>query len=148
MVYNNPTRSILIKFTLLFFVIISSSVSFCQNDWNIIKDANSLPIANNRATVKGFPFDKSLYISKDSLKKGFLVSLKDPLYKIHFFRLVYECEDCDIWVKTIYGDSVTPKEANILNGLKKGDILSFVLFKVERNRKFFTIPDVNIIITD
>lgn len=66
-----------------------------------------MPIANNNSTVKGLAIDKTLYISKESLKNGFTLALQDPTYKIAFFRLAFDCENCDIWVKTIYGDSVT-----------------------------------------
>ena len=119
-----------------------------QSDWDIIKEANTLPIANNKATVKGFTFDKTLLISKDSLKNGFSVALQDPTYKIAFFRLAYVCENCDIWVKTIYGDLVTVKDAPILKEVKKGEFLSLNLFKIGKEKKYFTLPEVVIIVTD
>ena len=112
------------------------------------EEANTLPIANNKATVKGFTFIKTLLISKDSLKNGFSVALQDPTYKIAFFRLAYVCENCDIWVKTIYGDLVTVKDAPILKEVKKGEFLSLVLFKIEKEKKYFTLPEVVIIVTD
>jgi hypothetical protein len=136
------------KFLILILTSIVWSDCLCQDDWDIIKEAKNLPIANNKATVKGFTFDKTLLISKDSLKNGFSVALQDPTYKIAFFRLTYVCENCDIWVKTIYGDLVTVKDAPILKEVKKGEFLSLNLFKIGKEKKYFTLPEVVIIVTD
>ena len=136
------------KILILILTSIVWSDCLCQDDWDIIKEANTLPIANNKATVKGFTFDKTLLISKDSLKNGFSVALQDPTYKIAFFRLAYGCENCDIWVKTIYGDLVTVKDAPILKEVKKGEFLSLNLFKIGKEKKYFTLPEVVIIVTD
>ena len=133
---------------ILTFFLIAFSQCFSQSDWNILKEAKALPSVNNKVTVKGFPFDKTLYISKDSLNQGFSITLQDPSYKVIFFRLVYDCEDCDIWETIIYGNRVTVNDAPILKRLKKNELLSFVLFKVEKNGKYFTVPEQNIIVTD
>lgn len=141
-------RHLLIKVTLLLITFLGCNECFSQSDWNIVKEAKTLPSINNRATVKGFAFDTPLYISKDSLNNGFTVALEDASFKIVVFLLTYDCEDCDIWEKTIYGNIVTMKDAPILKSLKRGDILSFGLFKVEKGGKHYTIPETNIIVAD
>jgi hypothetical protein len=142
------TKGFLIRLTLALLTTTVSSQCFCQSDWEIIKEAKTLPVVNNKATVKGFAFEKTVYISKDTLNNGFTIELQDPSYKIVFFRLYYECEDCDIWVKTIYGSKVTVKDAPILKGLKKNEILGCTLFKVEKAGKFYTLPEVAFVITE
>src|SRR5215217_5211601 len=90
------------------------SESFCQNsqaDYQVLKEVKSLPLISNKATVKGFPYINELYVSKDSLKNGFIITLQDPTYKINFFLLGYDGEDSDVWEKTIYGNTVTVKTA-------------------------------------
>ena len=146
--YCSMTKNLLIRLMLILLTTSVSSQSFCQSDWDIVKEAKTLPAANNMATVKGFAFDKTIYISKDTLNNGFTIELQDPSYKIVFFRLYYECEDCDIWVKTIYGNKVTLKDAPILKGLKKGEILGCTLFKVEKAGKFYTLAEVTFIIAE
>ena len=128
------------------FVLATISQCFSQNDWNILKEAKTLPKVNTKATVNGFPFEPTLYISKDSLNQGFTIILQDPSYKVLFFCLTYDCEDCDIWSKIIYGNRVTEKNAPVLKWLKKKDILSFGLFKVEKGGKYFSIPVETIIV--
>jgi hypothetical protein len=142
------TRALIIRLTLALLTTTISSQCLCQSDWEIIKEAKILPVANNKATVKGFAFDKIVYVSKDTLSKGFTIELQDPSYKIVFFRLYYECEDCDIWVKTIYSSNVTVKDAPILKRLKKGEILGCTLFKVEKGGKHYTLPEVTVVITE
>lgn len=142
------TKNLLIRLLFTLLTVSVSSQCFCQTDWDIVKEAKTLPIADNKATVKGFAFDKTIYVSKDTLNKGFTIGLQDPSYKVVFFRLYYECEDCDIWVKTIYGNQVTVKDAPILKELKKGEILGCTLFKVQKAGKFYTLPEVAFIITE
>ncbi|RYE51014.1 MAG: hypothetical protein EOP48_18850 [Sphingobacteriales bacterium] len=142
------TKNLLIRLMLTLLTTSVSPQCFCQSDWDIVKEAKALPIANIKATVKGFAFDKTVYISKDTLNKGFTIELQDPSFKIVFFRLYYLCEDCDIWVKTIYDNKVTVKDAPILKGLKKGEILGCTLFKVEKAGKFYTLPEVTFSITE
>lgn len=125
-----------------------SSQCFCQSDWDIVKEAKTLPVANNKVTVKGFAYDKTLYVSKDTLKNGFTIELQDSSYKVVFFRLYYECENCDIWVKTIYGNKVTVDDAPILKRLKKNEILGCTLFKLEKTGKFYTLPEFAFIVTE
>jgi hypothetical protein len=90
---------------------------FSQHTWDYAKEAKALPTINNKATVKGFAFDKTINISKDSLNKGFIIELEDPSYKLHFFLLTYDCEDCDIWEKVINGNTVSTENAPILKKL-------------------------------
>jgi hypothetical protein len=146
--YRNMTKNLLARLTFALLAITCSSQCFGQSDWDVIKEAKTLPMASNKATVKGFSFAKNLHISKDSLNNGFDIVLEDPSYKIVFFRLYYEAEDSDIWVKTIYGNKVTVKDAPILNRLKKGEILGCTLFKLEKAGKYYTLPEFNVIVAD
>jgi len=138
------TRTILIKATLFLLIMLSSVACFCQENGQ----TRSLPLINNKATVKGYAFDKELRISKDSLKKGFTVALEDASYEIVSFTLYYDCESCDIWAETIYGNAVTLVNAPILKQLKAGEVLGFNSFKVKKSDKSFTLPELTIILTD
>jgi len=122
--------------------------SFSQKTWDFAREAKALPTINNKATVKGFPFEKAIYTSKDSLNNGFRVELQDPSYKIISFLLSYYCEHCDIWEKVIYGKVVSTENAPILKKIKKGESLSLGFFKVEKGGKFYTLPETVIIVTD
>lgn len=135
-------KKLLPKMLLLLFAIAASRDCFCQTG------PEKWPLSNNRATVKGHSFNKTLYISKDSLKKGFLVELQDPTYKIQSFLLSYFCKGCDFWVKTISRDSVTVKDVPILPDLKKDEGMILSHFKIEKAGKYFTIPEVTLMLTD
>jgi len=145
---RNMRRYFKITLTLSLLTFLNINECFSQNTWDFAKEAKSLPTINNKATVKGFAFDKTISTSKDSLKKGFTIELEDPSFKIHFFLLTYDCEDCDIWEKVIHGNTVTTENAPILKKIKKGDLLSIGFFKVEKGKKFYTLPETVIIVTD
>jgi len=136
------------RIILLILTSIAWQQCFSQSELDTLKGTKTLPIANNRATIKGFAFDTALYISKDSLNKGFTVILQDPSYKVIFFLLVHDCEDCDIWENIIFGNIVSIKNVPMLKFLRKGDLLSLMVFKIEKKGKYFTIPEVNILLTD
>jgi hypothetical protein len=128
------------KYLLLISLLISS-VAFTQigKDTLVCKGLES---ANARASINsfGFSYGKALYISKDSLKKGFTITISDPSYKVIGFTLLYDCEGCDIWDKDVYGAHVTPENVSILRGLKKGETLDVECINLGREGKRYTVP--------
>jgi hypothetical protein len=137
-----------ILFVLGILISLSGYAQSAQKPWEYATMVKGLPVANNSATITGYPFSKELHISKDSLKRGFKLVLLDQTYKIDSFVLYYDCEDCDIWEKIIVGDTVRPDEVKILGRLKKGDLLECGAFKIKKKGKAYTVPSFYVIITD
>ena len=103
-----------------------------------------------RASINnfGFAYGKMLYISKDSLRNGFTVVLSNPNYKIVGFTLFYDCEGCDIWVKTIYGNKVSQQNVSILRKLKNNEVLEFGCLNIEIKGKRYLVSGFAVQITD
>jgi len=118
------------------------------DEQSYIEKVKNLPLLDNKVTVKGYAFDKTIHISKDSLRKGFELKLQDGSYTVAGFILGYECEACDIWTELIYGCSVTTKNFSHLRSLKKGETIGIDLMKVQKQGKAFKVPYFMIVITE
>jgi hypothetical protein len=140
-------KSINTCFLLCLMALIASTKCFSQTDTEIA-EVKSLPAAKNWATLKGYSYSKILYISKDSLKRDLKIELWDSTYKIDFFRFSYLCEGCDIWIRTIVGNTVKIEDYKILNKLRNGEILEFVTFKIEKSGNYYTLPSFAVFVTD
>src|SRR5438270_13184052 len=123
------------RFILLCVIVLFNSIVYSQTLTDTIKNIVHLPIANNRATIENFPFNKILNISKDSLNKGFNIILHDRSYKIVSFFLFYDCQSCDLWIKMITGSEVNINNAPILKNIQKDELLQFMYIKIEKNGK-------------
>jgi len=122
--------------------------SFSQANQKLQEVVKSLPFINNPATIKGFPINKTLHVSKTLLSKGFRLVLWDSLYNIEKFLLSYYAEFEDVWVAEISGDSVTLKKVKILDHLKSGEWMEFSGFIIGKGGKHYTAPSFSVIITE
>jgi len=126
------------NFLLLFFVFscLGASAQFCEQDTVLKKIKEPLEL---KATVKGYPFLRTLRISKDSLKKNFEIVLEDSSYKVVGAYLTYLCEGCNLCLP-VFGKLVDTNEYDFLKELKENEFLSFDELVVEKNGKRFKIP--------
>jgi hypothetical protein len=134
----------MVKKVLLLLLLLASIDGVSQSYDTIFKEVPKLPMANNRATIKGYPYDTAFIAKYDSLTHDFKITLADPSYKIVFFTLYYDCEECDIWFKVIHGDIVKWDETPLKK--RKPAILSFQYFKIQKGNKYYTIPDFIVVV--
>ena len=134
------------NFFLLLFVCscLGASAQFCEQD-TVLKSIKE-PLAL-KATIKGYPFLRTLRISKDSLKKNFEIALEDSSYKVVGAYLTYLCEGCNLCLP-VYGKLVDTHEYDFLKELKENEFLSFDELVVEKNGKRFKIPSFFIAVTE
>ena len=123
--------------------LIFSICSYSQSVRSQIDQAKRLPVIGNRMSITGYPNIHGSTASKDSLRKGFRVLLQDNSYKIVSFLISYAGDDCDIWERMIYGDSVSVKEVPLLRTMRKSGIFFFSAFKVAKGDRFYTVPDIH-----
>jgi hypothetical protein len=134
---------------LLLLLLLIPSIAFTQ----IRKDTLiciGLETANARGSINdfGFSYGKYLYISKDSLKNAFTVTISDPSYKVIGFTIIYFGVDGDFWAKNNFGAKLTPENSVILKGLKNEDDFEFHCINLERGGKRYNLPGFIVVITE
>ena len=123
---------------------LSASAQFCEQDTVLKKIKDPLEL---KATVKGYPFLRTLRISKDSLKNNFEIILEDSSYKVVGAYLTYLCEGCNLCLP-VFGKLIDTNELDFLKEIKENEFLSFDELVVEKGGRRWKIPSFFIAVTE
>ena len=132
---------------LLFFVTaISCSclAQYCEQDTVFKKVTEPKEI---KASITGYPFLRTLRISKDSLKNNFTIVLEDSSYKFVGGLMTYLCEGCNLCLP-IFGKTIDTAELDFLKEVKENEFLSFDELVVEKEGRRYKIPSFFVAITE
>ena len=121
-----------------------SNAQFCEQDTIFKKVTEPKEF---KATISGYPFLRTLRISKDSLKKDFNIILEDTSYQLVGGYLTYLCEGCNLCLP-VFGKKIDTNELDFLKELKENEFLSFDELVVEKEGKRYKIPSFFIAVTE
>jgi hypothetical protein len=118
------------------------------SDSALYYETRKLPKCDTEVTIKGLPFHSVIYANANDLKQGFSLIVRDSTFGILYFFLGYNCRGCDYWGQVISGNKVSPDDVIILNQLKPKETLDLASFKIERNGKTCTLPEVSVVLIE
>ncbi|MBP8114183.1 MAG: hypothetical protein KAY50_02440 [Chitinophagaceae bacterium] len=106
--------------------------------------------SNINVFVKGFPYQKIIYIEKDSLIKGFNLELSDPSYKISGFSIFFEFPGDPLGEEIIFDNKVIPENLDFLPRIKGygNGYFHFTCIAIEKNGRKYKAKEFTIILND
>lgn len=100
-----------------------------------------------KAGIAGYPIQRTLRISKDSLRNNFTIILEDSSYRFVGGLMTYLCEGCHLCLPII-GSRIDTNELDFLKELKENEFLSFDELVVEKDKKRYKIPSFFVVVTE
>jgi hypothetical protein len=96
------------------------------------------PAVRVAATINNIGFIPMVHITRDSLQKGFTVTLSDLSYKVFGFRVYFYGKYADIYWKDIEGNRANEANLPVLKSLIGDEWMEIECISITKNKKTFT----------
>ena len=96
------------------------------------------PVVKIAATISGLGYEEMVYISKDSLRRGFGIVLSDPSYQIVGFRVYFFGKYMDLYWKDISGSNANETNLPILKNLNGDEWMEIECLTVTKKKQYYT----------